>query len=537
MAFIDKKENYMGLPMNIKRGNPIPLDDSSVWYSYDEMATYAQTGKTAYVGQILSLVDESTDSATAYIILNEAGELLEVGSATLGDNKTITLDSGVLGLKDFGSKYYAYVEESTNEETGETIAAHYVEQEVDAEHPWKAGLEPKVVSEDGQFVLGWYEPNPTTIEGVNAQVTGIQTTVNDLTKKTQDLDKEIDAVVEEIGVPSQNKEGVVTPATGLYAELEKKVTQEQVNTSIAEAIADAGHLKREVAESVEALEAKVTEEGADQYIYMVANGDVYDEYMIINGKVEKIGDTKVDISGKVDKKEGYDLVSNEDIAKLQAIEAGAEKNIIQSVDGTAFGITNRQLTLNDIPVSKVTDLQTLLDGKVSAEDGKQLMTAVESAKLADIEEGAQKNFITAVSSEFKVGEGNLQVNAIDISKITNLQDILDGKVSQEEGKGLSTNDYSDEDKAQVALISGLQASIGNLDTLLNGSKEGDETVIVGLTETVRNLQTVVGNIDLSQYVLQTDFNTAVGEINDAIADIEQDITDLDQRMQWGTIEG
>jgi hypothetical protein len=118
-----------------------------------------------------------------------------------------------------------------------------------------------------------------------------------------------------------------------------------------------------------------------------------------------------------------------------------------------------------------------------------------------------------------------------------LQDILDGKVSQEEGKGLSTNDYSDEDKAQVALISGLQASIGNLDTLLNGSKEGDETIVVGLTETVRNLQTVVGNIDLSKYVLQTDFNTAVGEINDAIADIEQDITDLDQRMQWGTIEG
>ena len=529
MAFIDKKENYMGLPMNIKRGNPIPLDDSSVWYSYDEMATYAQTGKTAYVGQILSLVDESTDSATAYIILNEAGELLEVGSATLGDNKTITLDSGVLGLKDFGSKYYAYVEESTNEETGETIAAHYEEQEVDAEHPWKAGLEPKVVSEDGQFVLGWYEPNPTTIEGVNAQVTGIQTTVNDLTKKTQDLDKEVDALVEEIGVPSQNKEGVVTPATGLYAELEKKVTQEQVNTSIAEAIADAGHLKREIAESVEALEAKATEEGADQYIYMVANGDVYDEYMIINGKVEKIGDTKVDISGKVDKKEGYDLVSNEDIAKLQAIEAGAEKNIIQTVDGTAFGITNRQLTLNDIPVSKIINLQSLLDGKVSAEDGKQLMTAIESAKLAGIEEGAEKNFISSVSSDFTVTEGQLQLNSITADKISDLQALLDNKVTVEEGKGLSTNDFTDTDKSQVALIPSMQTSIQELNVLINGREEAeDQPAIVGLSAQVSNLQQVVNNINLEDYVLTTTFN-------EKVKTIEDDIAELDARMQWGSI--
>lgn len=533
MALIKKDGTYMGLPMNIQRGNPVPLDFDAVWYSYDAMAEYArgegERGAVAYVGQILSLVDETDNSATAYIILNTAGDLLEVGSATLGDDKTITLDSGVLGLKDFGSKYYAYVEESVNEETGETVAAHYVPQVVDAEHPWKAGLEPKVVSEDGQFVLGWYEPNPTTIEGVNAQVTGIQTTVNDLTKKTQDLDKEVDALVAELGTPSQNNEGVVTPATGLYAELDKKVTQEQVNTSIAEAIADAGHLKREVAESVEALEAKVTEEGADQYIYMVANGDVYDEYMIINGKVEKIGDTKVDISGKVDKKEGYDLVSNEDIAKLQAIEAGAEKNIIQSVDGTAFGITNRQLTLNDIPVSKVTDLQNLLDGKVNAEAGKQLMTTAESTKLAGIQEGAEKNFISSVSTNFTVVEGQLQLQSITASQVSDLQTLLDGKVSVEEGKGLSTNDYTDVEKSQVALIPSIQSSVQELDVLINGREEAEgQPAIVGLSTQVSNLQEVVNGIDLNNYVLTTTFNEKVKVIED-------DIAELDARMQWGSI--
>ena len=186
MALIKKDGNYMGLPMNIQRGNPIPLDFDAVWYSYDAMAEYARgegdRGAVAYVGQILSLVDETDNSATAYIILNEAGDLLEVGSATLGDDKTITLDSGVLGLKDFGSKYYAYVEESTNEETGETIAAHYEVQEVDAEHPWKAGLEPKVVSEDGQFVLGWFEENLSNNERVDLLTSQIKE-VNSLAKE------------------------------------------------------------------------------------------------------------------------------------------------------------------------------------------------------------------------------------------------------------------------------------------------------------------------------------------------------------------
>lgn len=531
MALIKKDGTYMGLPMNIQRGNPVPLDFDAVWYSYDAMAEYARgegdRGAVAYVGQILSLVDETDKSATAYIILNEAGDLLEVGSATLGDDKTITLDSGVLGLKDFGSKYYRYVAEYTDEETQEVVAAHYEAQEVDETHPWKAGLEPKVVSESGQFVLGWYEPNPTTIEGVNAQVTGIQTTVNDLTKEVQDLDKDVAAIVEEIGEPAQNTDGVVTPATGLYAELDKKVTQEQVNTSIAEAIADAGHLKRTVAESVEAI--NVEAEDADQYIYMIANGDVYDEYMVIDGKVEKIGDTKVDISGKVDKKEGYDLVENSEIEKLKNIQANAEKNIIQTVDGTSFGLTDRHLTLKDIPISKVVNLQDLLDGKVSAEEGKQLMTAVESTKLAGIEEGAEKNYISSVDTEFTVVEGKLQLTSITSDKVSDLQSLLDGKVSVEEGKGLSTNDYTNEDKAQVALIPSLQTSVQELDVLINGREEAEgQPAIVGLSTQVSNLQSIVGDINLDNYVLQTTFDSTIKGITD-------DIAELDARMQWGAI--
>ena len=91
MAIIKKDGNYMGLPMNIARGNPIPLDTTEIWYSKTDMETYAKSGATAYVGQILAYVDETSGKATAYIITNTAGDLSEVGSATIGDGKSLEL--------------------------------------------------------------------------------------------------------------------------------------------------------------------------------------------------------------------------------------------------------------------------------------------------------------------------------------------------------------------------------------------------------------------------------------------------------------
>ena len=71
MATIKNDAAYMALPMNIKRGNPIPLDTTAVWYNKTELETYAASGATAYVGQILTLIADG--KCEAYMISNEAG--------------------------------------------------------------------------------------------------------------------------------------------------------------------------------------------------------------------------------------------------------------------------------------------------------------------------------------------------------------------------------------------------------------------------------------------------------------------------------
>lgn len=84
MAVIKKDGSSMGLPMNINRGNPIPIDSTMVWYSLAEAQAYAQNGATAYVGQLLSVVDEINDTTTVYVIINENGELLNISSGSSG---------------------------------------------------------------------------------------------------------------------------------------------------------------------------------------------------------------------------------------------------------------------------------------------------------------------------------------------------------------------------------------------------------------------------------------------------------------------
>ena len=80
MATIKNDAAYMALPMNIKRGNPIPLDTTAVWYNKTELETYAASGATAYVGQILTLIADS--KCEAYMISNEAGTLIKLASTT-----------------------------------------------------------------------------------------------------------------------------------------------------------------------------------------------------------------------------------------------------------------------------------------------------------------------------------------------------------------------------------------------------------------------------------------------------------------------
>lgn len=120
-----------------------------------------------------------------------------------------------------------------------------------------------------------------------------------------------------------------------------------------------------------------------------------------------------------------------------------------------------------------------LKEKVDKVEGSRLMTSAEGEKLAGIATGAEVNVVKSVDeAEFTLDEnGKLNIKALGQDKITGLADALADKVSTETGKGLSSNDYTDEEKTKLAnLETGAQVnilealSIGGTDAPISNKK-------------------------------------------------------------------
>ena len=177
-----------------QRKSAVPLDYYSLFNTKAEAEAYAASNPVSYVGQVISYIDNN--EVKVCFIADAAGTLKEVGTAPVGsgainvteegvvsvivDEKSIEISDGKIAMHDFGTAYYEYVPE-VKDKDGKVIGpATYKRVEVSEAKPWKAGLEPRVALEDNQLVVGWYEPNPTTIEGINNQVTALQGEVADL---------------------------------------------------------------------------------------------------------------------------------------------------------------------------------------------------------------------------------------------------------------------------------------------------------------------------------------------------------------------
>ena len=199
--------------------------------------------------------------------------------ATNGDEQSIHLsEDGILTLVNWEQKYFAWnAENKSYEETA----------------GWKVGLEPKV-GPDG--LLNWYEPNPSTLDGVESSIATLTTTTETHTKEI--------AALQEVAANHLELSGGALTGDLVLADGYKAASEQVVDTKIASAIQSAGHLKREI---VEVLPA-VAEADLDT-IYMIksgttTSGDLYSEWMVINGVFEQIGDTSVDLSDYLRKVEG-----------------------------------------------------------------------------------------------------------------------------------------------------------------------------------------------------------------------------------------
>ena len=238
-------------------------------------------------------------------------------------------------------------------------------------------------------------------------------------------------------------------------------TKTETDTLIKTAITNADHLKRKIVTATGEIDLNAKD--ADQYIYMVPNGlqhddDKYDEYIVIEGKLEKVGDWEVDLTGYYTRTE-------------------VDEKIADAIKGATGG-------------ESAASVKAALEAYKTANDIKVKALETDVAALKKI--GAEKNFINSVDTDFTVGaDRKLVLNDIPIAKITNLQDTIDtinGKVESLESK-----------KITIADITNLQSTL-----------DSQSDRITNLEESVAKIKT--------DYVTIADFNTVVGSLEDLKTD-------------------
>lgn len=315
---------------------------------------------TYFYGENVCVVTE--DSADLYIIQPDK-TLKPVGSAVLGDNQSIEIVDGKVTLK------------------GVSAAT--------------AGQQPRInASGDG---IEWYNPDTSTVSGLSETVAGHTADISNLQNSKADK--------------ATTLEGYgITDA----------MTAADIGTAIQAAIAEIGHA---VFKKVDTIPTVETSEDNVLYLVMNNNTGFYDIYAKVETEVVRLDDVSINlddyatteevestiaqaVAGKVDAVTGKGLstndYTNEDMAKLAALNPDAEENYIKSVNESEFSVsTDGLLAVTAIPLEKITGLANALSSKVDVVEGKELssndFTDTHVEKLNSVENNAQVNVIEAVN--------------------------------------------------------------------------------------------------------------------------------------------
>ena len=391
-------QNYASLGVNLNRQLSGPLDISTVFNSQVDL-TYYLTGGTGdktgvseywaslpatypYAGQIVAL---ATDAGVSVLVIKESasGFITEpISAETAVDGEVITYNA------DKELTLVGFADAATGARLQKTAT----------------GVEWVVPGSDGTM---------TDVQ--------VQQAINDLNRDVTNLGKDLDAVEAIVGKKSTG-EGVAS--TGLIGSVEaleaqdgvlageidaletslsNVYTKQDTDNAIAAAIAAVDHLSRKIV-------GTLPENANENVIYMVlreggTGQDVYNEYMYINGAWEIIGDTSVDLTGYAKKEDILVKSVSSDFTVTGDGQLTFKAGAAPEIDGS---------NISNIAISNVVGLQTALDSKVAAEEGKSLISETLITKVENLAE------IKSVSGEFTLTNGELSVNAIAADKITGL---------------------------------------------------------------------------------------------------------------------
>lgn len=498
MATIMNDAAYMGFPLSIKRGNPAPVDTTAVWYNKTELETYAKSGATAYVGQILTLyADVATEDGgtkkicEAYMISNEAGTLVKLAQTTASGD----LATDVTNLQS---------------QVATLIATVGVDD--------TAGLQKAV--KDNATAITKLNANSTTEGSVDYKIKQAIDGVLDGAPETFDTLKEIATWINEHGTDATNM-------TTAISKLE----------AIVDGIGGEGEEATVVAYVTSAVNA-------------LKNGDVKqakDALTALTGRVDghdtKLGELETAI-GNVKATADKAVVAND------AITGGTATKI--TYDAKGLVTKGEKLAVSDIPdlgISKISGLQDALDSKQDelkfdgtynsgtnkAATVKTVNDAI-AAIISDGEDAAADNTIAGAKLYADAAAGNALTSAKTYADglVGTTSDIgkrvtaLEGKVDVDV---VSTAISTAKTEAITTAGTNADTKVANAKEAILGEKDYAHTVKDAYE--LANGKTTMAAVEAKGYAVKTEVDTAVAKAKAAGDNAQTAVDNLSAKV--GTV--
>ena len=574
MATIMNDATYMSFPLSIKRGNPAPVDTTAVWYNKTELETYATSGATAYVGQILTLIADG--KAEAYMISNEAGTLVKLAQTTVsGDLATdvanlqtqvSTLITKIGAAKDGNTAatgLYALIETAKKQADKGVTDAATAQSAAEAAQSDIDALETVVGADDTAGLRKRIKDNETAItilkgngEGsVSKAVSDAVSTLIDGAPDTFDTFKEIAAWITEHG---KDATAMTTAISALEAILVGFGTGEGETGTVKKYVDDAiAALKigdyakaadlTALAGRVDTLEGKpavsITQEQIDAWTAKQDAGD-FVEKSAYNTKVKALEDANAANATAI---AGVKTTAEAAVVANTAITAGTATKI--TYDAKGLVTKGENLAVSDIPnlgISKIDGLQDALDGKQATLtfDGTynagtnkaatvKTVTDAIAAVISDGDDAAADNTIAGAKlyadSKASTAESNAKSYANSLVGDTS---VIGRKVAALEGK---VNVDSVSSAISTAKTEAITAAGAAADTKVAAAKTailGEE----GYKQTVKSAyelasqKTTMAEVENKGYAVKTEVDEAIKDAKSAGTTAQAAVAALDTKV-------
>lgn len=343
-----------------------------------------------------------------------------------------------------------------------------------------------------------------------AQENGYTGTKEEYAKVLTDIPKVINSIEEE---PTEGSKNLITSG-GVWQAIDNVHTtiNNQIKSSIVDNLeslaadkslsANQGRILKEMIANLANLQIEIVDQlpsvGETNIIYLVKKSgsapDIHDEYVFVDGKWEKIGDTEIDLSNYYTRDEVDDKLTGFGAGDVIAAEAFTTADRVITSNGPGKTVKDSGILINNLALKSYVDEKEIAWDKVTGKP-ETYVPAAHTHPLAQITDAG------ALAYKDKVDESDLNFDipdrtVVDSSLNTSSVNPVQNKVVTE----ALNNRYTKSETYSQSEIDEKIGSAGGGDVIASGNLVSDYIIIGAGTKSIKNSGQTLSNLALKSEI-------------------------------------